>query len=41
MPAASPAVYMNISGNVVTVSGYKDNGQTIVYQRDVVGPGCH
>jgi hypothetical protein len=31
--------YMNISGNVVTVSGYKDNGQTIVYQRDVVGPG--
>jgi len=33
------AVYMNISGNIVTVSGYKDNGQTIVYERDVVGPG--
>ena len=33
-------VYENISGNVVTVSGYKDNGQTIVYQRDVVGPGA-
>jgi hypothetical protein len=29
-----------ISGNVVTVSGYKDNGQTIAYQRDVVGPGA-
>ena len=34
------AVYMHISGNVVTVSGYKDNGQTIVYERDVVGPGA-
>ena len=33
-------VYTNISGNVVTVSGYKDNGRTIVYQRDVVGPGA-
>ena len=32
-------VYSNISGNIVTVSGYKDNGRTIVYQRDVVGPG--
>jgi surface antigen len=32
-------VYDNISGNVVTVSGYKDSGRTIVYQRDVVGPG--
>jgi len=21
------------------VSGYKDNGQTIVYERDMVGPG--
>jgi len=33
-------VYTNISGNVVTVSGYKDNGRTIVYQRDVVGAGA-
>jgi len=32
-------VYVNISGDVVTVSGYENNGQTIVYQRDVVGPG--
>jgi hypothetical protein len=32
--------YININGNVVTVSGYKDNGRTIVYQRDVVGPGA-
>ena len=31
--------YRNISGNVVTVSGHKNNGRTIVYQRDVVGPG--
>jgi len=31
--------YRHITGNVVTVSGYKDNGQTIFYQRDVVGPG--
>jgi hypothetical protein len=34
------AVYTNINGNVVTVSGYKDNGQTIVYERDVVGRGA-
>jgi hypothetical protein len=34
------AVYTNIDGNVVTVSGYKDNGQTIVYERDVVGRGA-
>jgi len=33
-------VYSNISGNVVTVSGYMDNGRTIVYQQDVVGPGA-
>jgi len=33
-------VYSNISGNVVTVSGYKNSGRTIVYQRDVVGPGA-
>jgi len=33
-------VYININGNVVTVSGYKDSGRTIVYQRDVVGPGA-
>lgn len=32
--------YSAISGNVVTVSGFKDNGSTIVYQRDVVGPGA-
>jgi hypothetical protein len=32
-------VYDNISGNVVTVSGYTNSGRTIVYQRDVVGPG--
>jgi serine/threonine protein kinase len=31
--------YENINGNIVTVSGYKDNGQMIVYERDVVGPG--
>ena len=31
---------MNISGNVVTVSGYKDSGRTIVYERDVVGQGA-
>jgi eukaryotic-like serine/threonine-protein kinase len=31
--------YANISGDIVTVSGYKNNGRTIVYQRDVVGPG--
>ena len=33
-------VYDNISGNVVTLSGYKNSGRTIVYQRDVVGPGA-
>jgi hypothetical protein len=32
-------VYANISGDIVTVSGYKNSGRTIVYQRDVVGPG--
>src|SRR5579859_1039708 len=32
-------VYSNVSGNIVTVSGYKNGGRTIVYQRDVVGPG--
>jgi len=32
-------VYANISGDIVTVSGYKNGGRTIVYQRDVVGPG--
>jgi CHAT domain-containing protein len=30
-------VFNNINGNVVTVSGYKNGGRTIVYQRDVVG----
>jgi hypothetical protein len=33
-------IYDNISGNVVTVSGYTNSGRTIVYQRDVVGPGA-
>jgi eukaryotic-like serine/threonine-protein kinase len=33
------ATYVNISGDIVTVSGYKNNGRTIVYERDVVGPG--
>ena len=32
-------VYVNISGDIVTVSGYTNNGRTVVYQRDVVGPG--
>jgi eukaryotic-like serine/threonine-protein kinase len=32
-------VYVNISGDIVTVSGYKNNGRTIVYERDVVGSG--
>ena len=31
--------YVDISGDIVTVSGYKNGGHTIVYQRDVVGPG--
>lgn len=33
-------VYANISGNIVTASGYKDSGRIIVYQRDVVGRGA-
>ncbi len=33
-------VYRNISGNIVTVSGYRDDGRTIVYERDVVGTGA-
>jgi hypothetical protein len=32
--------YANVSGNVVTVSGYMDNRQAIIYRRDVVGPGA-
>ena len=32
--------FRRINGNVVTVSGYRNNGRTIVYQRDVVGPGA-
>lgn len=32
-------VYTDITGNIVTVSGYKDNGHVVVYQRDVVGRG--
>src|SRR2546429_8814817 len=32
--------YANVSGNVVTVSGYTNNRQTIIYRRDVVGPGA-
>src|SRR5579863_3733155 len=31
--------YTNISGDIVTVSGYKNNGRIIVYQRDMVGSG--
>jgi len=29
-----------INGNIVTVSGHENNGRTIVYERDVVGPGA-
>lgn len=29
----------SISGDVVTVSGYENGGRTVVYERDVVGPG--
>ena len=32
--------YANVSGYMVTVSGYVDNQQTIIYRRDVVGPGA-
>ncbi|MGO8882608.1 MAG: hypothetical protein ACLPUO_13885 [Streptosporangiaceae bacterium] len=32
--------YRSISGNIVTVSGYKNGGRTIVHRRDVVGPGA-
>ena len=32
--------YANVSGNMVTVSGYMNNRQTIIYRRDVVGPGA-
>ena len=32
--------YANVSGNMVTVSGYMNNQQTIIYRRDVVGPGA-
>ena len=32
--------YKNIQGDIVTVSGYTNNGKTIVYKRDVVGPGA-
>jgi triacylglycerol lipase len=31
--------YRDVTQNIVTVSGYKDGGRVIVYQRDVVGPG--
>jgi serine/threonine protein kinase len=37
--SALSVVYSNISGDIVTVSGYENNGRTIVYQRDVVGSG--
>src|SRR5690242_17083144 len=33
--------YANVSGNMVTVSGYMNNRQTIIYRRDVVGARCH
>jgi hypothetical protein len=32
--------YANVNGNVVTVSGYMNNRQAIIYRRDVVGPGA-
>lgn len=32
--------YANVSGNMVTVSGYVNNQQTIIYRRDIVGPGA-
>ena len=32
--------YANVSGNMVTVSGYMNNRLTIIYRRDVVGPGA-
>ena len=37
---AMSVTYANVSGNVVTVSGYMDNRQAIIYRRDVVGPGA-
>jgi hypothetical protein len=32
--------YANVNGDVVTVSGYMNNRQAIIYRRDVVGPGA-
>ena len=32
--------YANVTGNIVTVSGYMNNRQAIIYRRDVVGPGA-
>jgi hypothetical protein len=32
--------YANVSGNMVTVSGYMNNRLTIIYRRDVVGSGA-
>ena len=37
---AMSVTYANVSGNVVTVSGYMNNRQAIIYRRDVVGPGA-
>jgi len=37
---AMSVTYANVSGNVVTVSGYMDNRQAIIYRRDVVGSGA-
>jgi hypothetical protein len=31
--------YSHVKGDVVTVSGFKDGGDTVVYIREVVGPG--
>jgi hypothetical protein len=42
-PAAAQGMsvtYANVSGNVVTVSGYMNDRQAIIYRRDVVGPGA-
>jgi hypothetical protein len=32
--------YANVNGDVVTVSGYMNNRQAIIYRRDVVGSGA-
>jgi hypothetical protein len=39
MTGLSVVSYQHMSGNVVTVSGLKNDMRTIVYQVDIVGPG--